>query len=65
VATEVGIANYIHRHFVWSDNTLFVDEIPNADDPTKTAIFLGGKDIIIDAAVSHSWPLSSPFLFKS
>lgn len=58
VATEVGIANYIQRHFNWCDNTLFIEEIPNATDPTKTAFFLGGQDIIIDAGVSAVVPAS-------
>ncbi|RXK38174.1 hypothetical protein M231_04548 [Tremella mesenterica] len=49
VASEAGIANYIQRHFDWAENTLFIDEIPHAGDPTKTAFFLGGKDMIIDA----------------
>ena len=42
----------IKQHFDWADNTLFFEEIPNGLDPRKTAFFLGGKDIIIDAAVS-------------
>lgn len=50
VASEPGIANYIQRHFNWCDNTLFFDDIPNATDKSKTAFFIGGKDIIIDAA---------------
>lgn len=49
VASEVGIANYIQRHFNWSDNTLFIEEIPNAHDATRTAFFLAGKDVIVDA----------------
>lgn len=49
VASEVGIANYIQRHFNWCDNTLFVEEIPNAREATKSAFFLGGRDIIVDA----------------
>jgi hypothetical protein len=44
------------QHFDWADNTLFFDQIPNATDPRKTAIFLGAHDIIIDAAVSISIP---------
>ena len=40
------------QHFDWADNTLFFEEIPNGLDPRKTAFFLGGKDIIIDAVVS-------------
>ncbi|ODO00734.1 hypothetical protein L198_03060 [Cryptococcus wingfieldii CBS 7118] len=50
IASEVGIANYIQRHFDWSENTLFLEEIPFAKDPRKTAFFLGGHDMIIDAA---------------
>lgn len=49
VASEVGIANYIQRHFNWCDNTLFVEEIPNAREAVRSAFFLGGKDIIVDA----------------
>ncbi|WRT69556.1 uncharacterized protein IL334_006543 [Kwoniella shivajii] len=49
IASEVGIAHYIQRHFDWADNTLFFDEIPNATDSSKTAFFLGAKDVIIDA----------------
>lgn len=49
VASEVGIANYIQRHFNWRDNTLFIEEVPNARDATRTAVFLGGKDVIVDA----------------
>ncbi|ORY34890.1 hypothetical protein BCR39DRAFT_515410 [Naematelia encephala] len=49
IASEIGIAHYIQRHFDWADNTLFVDEIPHASDPSKTAFFLGGRDLIIDA----------------
>ncbi|KAL0250013.1 hypothetical protein I308_103316 [Cryptococcus tetragattii IND107] len=50
IAAEVGIANYIQRNFDWTENTLFIEEIPHATDPKKTAFFLGGQDMIIDAA---------------
>ncbi|WWD04281.1 hypothetical protein V865_002349 [Kwoniella europaea PYCC6329] len=50
IASEVGIANYIQRHFDWADNTLFFEDIPNATDPSRTAFFLGGQDLIVDAA---------------
>lgn len=49
IASEVGIASYIQRHFDWAENTLFIDEIPHATNPRKTAFFLGAEDIIIDA----------------
>ena len=42
----------LSQNFDWADNTLFFHEIPNATDPEKTAVFLGGKDIIIDSSVS-------------
>lgn len=48
IASEVGIANYIQRHFFWCDNTLFVEEIPNAREMTRSAFLLGGKDVIVD-----------------
>lgn len=40
------------KHFEWSNNNVFFDEIPNARDPRKFAVFLGGQDMIIDAGVS-------------
>ncbi|ORX37879.1 hypothetical protein BD324DRAFT_578355 [Kockovaella imperatae] len=55
IASEVGIANYIQRHFDWADNNLWFDEIPNVTDPRKTAFFLGGKDIIIDTARARKY----------
>ncbi|KAI5455099.1 hypothetical protein NCC49_002370 [Naganishia albida] len=48
IASEIGIANSIQRHFDWSANTLFHDEIPGADDPKRTLVVLGGEDVIID-----------------
>jgi hypothetical protein len=35
---------------------LFFDEIPSGRDHTRTAFFLGGKDMIIDAPVSVQDP---------
>lgn len=53
VGTELGVANFLQRHFDWSSNCLWYEEIPNARDPKKTLFVLGGKDSIIDATVSH------------
>jgi len=50
VGTELGVANTIQRHFDWSANTLFFEDIPNGRDATAAAFFLGGKDQIVDAA---------------
>lgn len=50
------------KHFDWAENTLFIDEIPHANDPRKTAFFLGAEDAIIDARVSLRMSLSNPDL---
>ncbi|KAF9464478.1 hypothetical protein BDZ94DRAFT_1216623 [Collybia nuda] len=47
VGTEIGVANLLQRHFDWVSNSLWYDEIPNAQDPSKTLFLLGGKDDII------------------
>ncbi|KDQ53188.1 hypothetical protein JAAARDRAFT_183518 [Jaapia argillacea MUCL 33604] len=49
VGAELGIANVLQRHFDWSSNSLWYEEIPNARDPNKTMFFLGGKDSVVDA----------------
>lgn len=52
VSTELGVANLLQRHFDWSSNALWYEEIPNARDPAKTMFVLGGKDDIVNAEVS-------------
>ena len=59
VGTELGVANFLQRHFDWSSNALWYEEIPNARDPQKTMFVLGGKDSIIDANVSRHGALGS------
>jgi len=49
VGTELGVANLLRRHFDWSSNALWYEEIPNARDPAKTFFLLGGRDDIINA----------------
>jgi hypothetical protein len=49
VASELGVANLLQRHFDWSSNALWYEEIPNVRDPAKTMFILGGKDSILDA----------------
>ena len=51
VGTELGVANFLQRHFDWYANSLWYEEIPNARDPSKTRFFLGGKDAIVNAHV--------------
>ncbi|KAM6495816.1 hypothetical protein JOM56_008522 [Amanita muscaria] len=49
VATELGVANLLRRHFDWVSNSLWCEEIPNVRDPTKTLVVLGGKDDIVSS----------------
>jgi len=49
VGTELGVANLLQRHFDWSSNSLWYEEIPNARDPSRTMFVLGGKDAIVNA----------------
>ena len=53
VGMELGVANFLQRHFDWSANALWYEQIPNARDPSKTMFFLGGKDAIVDASVCY------------
>ena len=53
VGMELGVANFLQRHFDWSANALWYEQIPNARDPSKTMFFLGGKDAIVDASVGY------------
>ena len=57
VGTELGVANFLQRHFDWNANALWYEQIPNARDPHRTRFFLGGKDAIVDATVSCSFSL--------
>jgi len=49
VSTELGVANVIQRHFDWSSNALWYEEIPHARDPVKTMFLLGGKDDVVNS----------------
>ena len=53
VGMELGVAYFLQRHFDWSANALWYEQIPNARDPSKTMFFLGGKDAIVDASVCY------------
>ncbi|KAF8165274.1 hypothetical protein B0H34DRAFT_649014 [Crassisporium funariophilum] len=47
VASEIGVSNLLQRHFCWTSNSLWFEEIPNPTDPTKTFFLMGGKDDIV------------------
>jgi hypothetical protein len=55
VGTELGVANFLQRHFDWNANALWYEQIPNARDPYKTRFFLGGQDAIVDASVCYQY----------
>ena len=52
VGCELGVSNVLQRHFCWTSNSLWFEEIPNATDQSKTFFCMGGKDIIVDTEVS-------------
>ncbi|KAI0310804.1 hypothetical protein OF83DRAFT_1153676 [Amylostereum chailletii] len=47
VGSELGVTNVLQRHFDWSANSLYYEEIPNVRDPAKTKFFVGGQDAIL------------------
>jgi len=47
VCSEPGVANFLQRHFVWWSNNLWYEDIPNAQDPSKSMFVLGGRDAIV------------------
>jgi len=49
VGSELGVANFLQRHFDWSSNALWYEEIPNGRDPSKAMFVLGGQDEIISS----------------
>ncbi|KAL0949481.1 hypothetical protein HGRIS_009534 [Hohenbuehelia grisea] len=49
VAAELGVANLLQRHFDWSSNALWYEEIPNARDPNKTFFLIAAKDEIVNS----------------
>ena len=51
VCSEIGVANFLHRHFDWSANSLWYEEIPHAKDPSKSMFVLGGRDSIVNSRV--------------
>ena len=56
VCSEIGVANFLHRHFDWSANSLWYEEIPHAKDPSKSKFVLGGKDSIVNSDVRKMSP---------
>jgi hypothetical protein len=55
IGSELGVANFLQRHFDWASNALWYEEIPNARDPSKSMFVLGGQDSIIKSEVSEPY----------
>ncbi|KAJ8519372.1 hypothetical protein ONZ45_g3679 [Pleurotus djamor] len=55
VATELGVANLLQRHFDWSSNSLWFEEIPNARDPSKSFFLMGANDEVLRADRVHRY----------
>lgn len=49
IGTELGVANYLHRHFDWALNLLWPGEIPGFKDGNRCAVFLAGQDAVLNA----------------
>lgn len=50
VARELHIANALSRHFSWSHNIVFVEELPQMPDRVANTVFLASHDGIIPTA---------------
>ena len=61
VCSEIGVVNFLHRHFDWSASSLWYEELPHEKDPSRLMFVLGGKDFIVNSDVSGF----SYFLFFS
>lgn len=69
VCSEIGVVNFLHRHFDWSANSLWYEEIPHAKDPSKSMFVLGGKDFILNSDVRgflacFCWWMSNPIALQ-
>lgn len=53
-STEIGIANLLQRQFDWVANTLFLEEIPHALDPSRNKFIVAKNDVVLCAPVSAS-----------
>ena len=51
IATELFTANTIQRHFSWTHNTLFVDDLPAA----RSTVILAAKDLITNAPLIRQY----------
>jgi len=49
VCSEIGVVNFLHRHFDWSANSLWFEELPHAKDPSRLMFVLGGKDFLVNS----------------
>jgi len=49
-ASELGLANTIHRHFCWHENALYLEEIPaKLLDEGRVRVVMGSEDSLVPA----------------
>lgn len=48
IATELGTANLLQRHFDWASNALWYEQIPHARDARRTLFVVAGRDGILN-----------------
>ncbi|KAH9819625.1 hypothetical protein DFH28DRAFT_1122364 [Melampsora americana] len=49
IGTELGVAKSLHRHFDWVANILWPAELPYFRDGNRCAVFLAGRDSVLNA----------------
>jgi pimeloyl-ACP methyl ester carboxylesterase len=55
-STDPGVAECLARWFFWRDNVLWREDIQTmVDDGKRVAVFLAGKDLILDAWAVHRY----------
>ncbi|PWN54305.1 hypothetical protein IE53DRAFT_215759 [Violaceomyces palustris] len=55
VGRELGTANTLCRHFDWSSNILWPEEIPNLTDANRTRFYLAELDSILSATETKAY----------
>ena len=54
VATELAVARMLHRHFVWTDNIVWAEQLP-----APTLVVLSEADAIVPSPAVHTYLMSA------
>lgn len=56
VASELGLANAIHRHFIWHENALYLEDLPSRlVDEGQVRVVMGSEDSLVPADKVHEY----------